>query len=175
MKLLLLPVAATALLAFAAPRAALDDPTIIAIFDAANTYDIETGALALQKSHDKNVRVLAQQFGNDHTAVRQQGRDLAKKLTVTPTPPKQNPLAPDHLKAMKELRAKSGATFDRAYADEEVRYHQQVLNAVTSTLLPAIQNDQLRAFVQKVAPAFQGHLEAAKQLQKTLATETAGR
>jgi putative membrane protein len=100
---------------------------------------------------------------------------LAKQLGVTPTPPKENPLAPDHLKAMKELRAKSGAGFDRAYADEEVRYHQQVLDAVNSTLLPAIQNDQLRAFVQKVGPAFQGHLEAAKQLQKTLATKTSGR
>ena len=175
MKLLLIPVAATALLAFAAPRAALDDPTIIAIFDAANTYDIETGTLALQKSHDKDVRAQAQQFSNDHTAVRQQGRDLAKKLGVKPTPPKENPLAPDHMKAMKELRAKSGAAFDRAYADEEVRYHQQVLDAVKSTLLPAIQNDQLRAFVQKVGPAFQGHLEAAKQLQKTLAAGTAAR
>ncbi len=36
----------------AAPRAAhaqaakLDDPTIVAIFDAANTWDIETGTLA---------------------------------------------------------------------------------------------------------------------------------
>ena len=175
MKLLLIPVAATALLAVAAPRAALDDPTIIAIFDAANTYDIETGTLALQKSHDKEVRAQAQQFSNDHTAVRQQGRDLAKKLGVKPTPPKENPLAPDHLKAMKELRAKSGAAFDRAYADEEVRYHQQVLDAVNSTLLPAIHNDQLRAFVQKVGPAFQGHLEAAKQLQKTLAAGTAAR
>ena len=175
MRLLLIPIAATALLALVTPRAALDDPTIIAIFDAANTYDIDTGTLALKKSHDKNVRALAQQFSNDHAAVRQQGRDLAKQLAVTPTPPKENPLAPDHLKAMKELRAKSGAGFDRAYADEEVRYHQQVLDAVNSMLLPAIQNDQLRAFVQKVGPAFQGHLEAAKQLQKTLATKTSGR
>lgn len=67
---------------------ALDDPTIVAIFDAANTFDVETGQLALQKSGDKAVRDLAQQFINDHKAVRQQGRDLAKKLSVTPTPPK---------------------------------------------------------------------------------------
>jgi predicted outer membrane protein len=40
--------------------AALDDPTIVAIFDAANTYDIETGQVALQKSGTKAVRDLAQ-------------------------------------------------------------------------------------------------------------------
>jgi putative membrane protein len=154
---------------------ALDDATIVAIFDAANTYDIETGKLALQTSHTKAVRDLAQQFGHDHAAVRQQGRDLAKKLNLTPTPPKENPLAPDHERALKELKTKKGAEFDRAYLDEEVRYHQAVLDAVSSTLLPAITNAQLKAFVEKVGPAFQGHLEAAKQLQKQLATTTAGK
>jgi putative membrane protein len=154
---------------------ALDDPTIVAIFDQANGYDIETSKLALQKSKTKAVRDLAQQFSHDHAAVRQQGRDLAKKLHVTPTPPKENPLAHDHEQALKALKSKSGAEFDRAYADEEVRYHQAVLDAVSSTLLPAIKNAELKAFVEKVGPAFQGHLEAAKQLQKQLAQTTAGK
>lgn len=154
---------------------ALDDATIVAIFDATNGYDIETSQLALQRSHTKAVRDLAQQFKQDHSAVRQQGRDLAKKLHVTPTPPKENPLAHDHEQAIKNLRGKSGAEFDRAYADEEVRFHQAVLDAVSSTLLPAITNAELKAFVEKVGPAFQGHLEAAKQLQKQLAQKTAGK
>jgi putative membrane protein len=153
----------------------LDDATIVAIFDASNTYDIETGKLALQKSQTKAVRDLAQQFGHDHAAVRQQGRELAKKLNVTPTPPKENPLAHDHEQALKNLKTKKGAEFDRAYVDEEIRYHQAVLDAVSSTLLPAIKNAELKAFVEKVGPAFQGHLEAAKQLQKQLATTTAGK
>ena len=116
---------------------ALDDPTIVAIFDAANTYDIETGQLALQKSRTKAVRDLAQQFVSDHTALRQQGRQLAEKLSVTPTPPKQLDLATAHAEAMKELRSKSGTEFDRAYADQEVQYHQAVLDAINGTLLPA--------------------------------------
>ena len=167
MKLLILPIAA-ALLAAAPAPAALDDPTIVAIFDAANTYDVEAGELALKTSHNTAVRDLAQQFIHDHTAVRQQGRDLAKKLGVTPTPPKDNPLAADHEKAMKALKGQSGAAFDRAYVAEEVRYHQQVFDAINGTLLPAIKNEELRALVQRVAPAFQAHLEAAKRLEKDL-------
>jgi putative membrane protein len=146
----------------------LDDATIVAIFDAANTFDIETGELALQRSHAKDVTDLARQFVNDHKAVRQQGRDLAKKLSVTPTAPEHLDLANAHAKAMKELRGKSGAEFDRAYAAHEVAFHQAVLDAVRTTLLPAITNAELKAFVEQVGPHFLGHLEAAKQLQKKL-------
>jgi len=162
------PVAcALALAAFARPAArALDDPTIVAIFDAANTFDIETGELALTRSHTKAVRDLATQFIHDHTAVRQQGRDLAKKLGVHPTPPAEFALADGHKKTIADLRTKSGAGFDRAYADAEVAYHQAVIDAIDQTLLPAIKNAELKTLVQKVGPAFQGHLEAAKQLQK---------
>ena len=105
---------------------------------------------------------------NDHKAVRQQGRDLARKLSVTPTAPEHFDLADAHAKAMAELRGKSGRDFDRAYAAHEVAFHQAVLDAVQGTLLPAIKNAELKAFVEKVGPAFQGHLEAAKQLQKRL-------
>lgn len=147
---------------------ALDDPTIVAIFDAANTFDVETSQLALKTSRNKAVRDLAQQFMNDHKAVRQQGRDLAKKLSVTPTAPKPFGLAEAHTKAMKDLQSKSGAEFDQAYITHEVNFHQAVLDAVTGTLLPAIKNAELKAFVEKVGPAFGGHLEAAKQLQKRL-------
>src|SRR6476469_5353904 len=114
---LLFPAIALGALTYLAPHprsAALDDPTIVAIFDAANTYDVETSRLALEKSPTKAVRDLAQQFANDHQAGRQQGRDLAKKLGVTPTPPKDFGLAMEHAKAMKELTGKSGAAFDRA-------------------------------------------------------------
>src|ERR1043165_7377027 len=67
---------------------ALDDATIVAIFDAANTYDMETGALAAKKGSTQAVRDFGKQLSGDHSTVRQQGRDLAAHLHVTPTPPK---------------------------------------------------------------------------------------
>jgi putative membrane protein len=174
----LLHLSAAALLGFsvplvhAGPPAALDDPTIVAIFDAANTYDIEAAQLALQKSHTESVRKLAQQFAVDHKNLRQQGRDLAKKLGVKPTPPAQSDLAKEHAEAMRMLRGKSGGDFDRAYAEHEVKFHETVIDAVTGTLLPAISNAELKAFVQKTAPAFQGHLAMAKQLVSQLGGST---
>lgn len=147
-----------------ASSAKLDDPTIVAIFDAANTWDIESSSLAVKTSHQKDVVTLAKMFVHDHTAVRQQGRDLAKKLGVTPTPPKDFQMYKDHVAAMAKLRGLSGAEFDKAYLTNEVAYHKAVIDAVNTTLLPAIQNAELKALVVKVAPAFQAHMIAAQQL-----------
>ena len=151
---------------------ALDDATIVAIFDAANTADIETGDLAAQKAHSQKVRDLGRSFAAAHRAVRQHGRDLAKKLGVTPTPPANDNSAEMQAKVMKELRSKSGADFDRAYLQHEVAFHQAVIDAVTKTLLPAIQNQELKTFVTNVAPAFQMHLAEA---QKLLDEQTKGK
>jgi len=148
----------------ATPTAKLDDPTIIAIFDAANTWDIETGALAAKKGTTKEVREFGKMLVHDHETVRQQGRDLAKKLGVTPTPPKDFAMAKDHEAALKALNAANGKAFDRAFLENEVAFHKAVIDAVTTTLLPALQNAEARALVTKVAPAFQAHEAAAQNL-----------
>lgn len=149
----------------AAKSASLDDPTIVAIFDAANTWDMETGKLAAKKGTTKQVRDFGRMLVHDHTVVRQQGRDLAKKLKVTPTPPgKDFALYQAHLQAMKELHAAKGKAFDRAFLQHEVDYHKAVLDAVTNTLLPATQNADLKNLETTVAPAFQGHMMAAQNL-----------
>ncbi len=146
-----------------APKAALDDATIVAIFDAANTWDIETGALAEKKGTTKEIREFGAMLVHDHTMVRQQGRDLAKKLGVRPTPPKDFAMAKDHETAMKTLREAKGAEFDRAFLQHEVAYHKAVIDAVTATLLPSTKSPELKDLETKVAPAFQAHMMAAQQ------------
>jgi putative membrane protein len=149
-------------------QAPLDDATIVAIFAQANTYDIETGTLGTQKGSTKEVKAVGASLVRDHKSVLQQATDLAKKLGVTPTPPKENPFAAMHAKAMTELKAKSGKEFDRAFLDNEIAYHQAVLDAVSKTILPAIQNAELKAFVEKIGPAFQAHLDMCKATKTQL-------
>ena len=145
-----------------------DDPTIVAIFDAANTADMETGALAEQRASSKEVKDFGAMLVRDHRAVRQQGRDLAAKLGVTPTPPKDDQSAEDHAVAMAHLRSLKGAEFDHAFLQHEAAFHKAVIDAVQGTLLPAIDNPELKALVEKVAPAFQAHMQMAQELEKKL-------
>ena len=151
-----------------ATQATLDDATIVAIFDAANSADIETGQLAAKRASSKAVREFGVMIARDHGIVRQQGRDLASKLGVTPTPPADGAAAKAHAQALATLRAARGVEFDRAFLQHEVAFHKGVIDAVQTTLLPAIRNAELKALVVKVAPAFQAHMLAAQNLEKQL-------
>ena len=166
--------AATPAVAQRAQSDDLDDPTIVAIFDAANTADMETGALAEKRAVSTEVRDFGAMLVRDHRMVRQQGRDLAAKLGVTPTPPKDDQSAKDHAAAMARLRSVDGTEFDRAFLQYEAAFHQAVIDAVTTTLLPSIENPELKALVEKVAPAFQAHLKMAQELEKKIAGATTG-
>ena len=152
------------------PTAALNDPTIVAIFDAANTADMETGQLAAERGSTKEVRDFGAMLVHDHRIVRQEGRDLAAQLGVTPTPPADDASAMAHADAMATLRSKTGIEFDKAFLDHEVRFHEDVISALQSTLVPAIENGEVKAFVVKVVPAFDAHRIAAANLRKTLGT-----
>jgi putative membrane protein len=145
-----------------AQSAKLDDPTIVAIFDAANSWDIETGKLAQAKGSTQEIRDFGAMLARDHATVRGQGRDLAARLKVTPTPPKDFGMAKDHAAAIASLKSKSGRDFDRAFLSHEVAFHKAVIDAVNTTLLPALKNQEVKDLVIKVAPAFQAHQLAAQ-------------
>ncbi|HEY8537210.1 MAG TPA: DUF4142 domain-containing protein [Vicinamibacterales bacterium] len=154
----------------AAPAQSINDAQIAAIVVAANQVDIDAGQLAVQKASNAEVRKFAQTMVNDHTGVNKTASELVAKLKVTP---EDNPTAQALRKGgddnLAKLRTLSGAAFDKAYIDHEAAYHQQVLDALDTTLIPGAQNAELKALLVKVRPAFVAHLEHAKQLQRSLA------
>ena len=156
------------LFAQAKPSApAIDDAAIVGIFDIANTWDIATGSLASTKAASKEVKDFGAMLARDHKVVQDSGRALAAKLKVTPTPvPADFPLKVQHEAAMKKLQGLTGAEFDKAFLEHEVAYHKAVIDAINTTLIPAIKSGELKALVQKIAPAFVAHQVAAEQLLK---------
>lgn len=144
----------------------LDDATILAIFDQANTVDIYTGRLGAKYGKSEEVRAMGRMVAMDHIAVQQMARDLANKLAIVPTLPDADTSVADQANAVAFLRSKAGPEFDRAYLKHEVAYHQSVVDAVKGTLLPSIKNDEFRALVQKVLPGFEHHLAETKALAK---------
>jgi putative membrane protein len=163
-------VAASLLLIATGARAqAPNDAQIAAIVVTANQVDIDAGKLAESTSSSKDVKAFANQMVVDHTGVNKQAVDLVTKLKVTP---QDNPTA-QSLKSGGEqnvanLKTLKGAAFDKAYIDHEVVYHQQVIDALDKTLIPNAKNDELKALLVKVRPAFVAHLEHAKHIQTTL-------
>lgn len=145
------------------------DAQIAAILLAANEVDIEAGKLAESRGGSKEVKQFGHQMVSDHTAVNKAARDLVRKLKVKP---EENPTSTGLKKAgdatLKRLKELKGAAFDMAYVDNEVTYHQTVLDVVDKTLIPGASNDELKALLVKVRPAFVAHLEHAQHLQRSL-------
>lgn len=165
-------VAAVALsLCTAAFAQAPSDPQIVGIVVAANQIDIDYAKIALTKSKNKEVRDFAQQMVTDHNAVQKSVFDLGAKLKVKPAASDtQKSLNDGAAKERAELKKLRGAAFDKAYIDNEVSYHQAVIDAVSNTLIPSAQNAELKQTLVSTAPAFVGHLEHAKKVQSDLAS-----
>ena len=162
---------AIALLAFSIPAAAqsITDPQIAAIVVTANQVDVDAGKLAAEKATAPGVRKFGQLMATDHTGVNKAAVDLAAKLKVTPEPSATSKAIKDAGdRNLAKLRTLSGSAFDKAYIDNEVAYHQQVLDALDKVLIPGASNAELKALLVKVRPAFVAHLEAAKREQKAL-------
>ncbi|CAB3709996.1 DUF4142 domain-containing protein [Paraburkholderia rhynchosiae] len=152
-----------------AQNAGPTDPQIAAIVVTANQVDIDAGTLAESRSKSTDVKAFAQQMITDHSAVNKSAVDLVHKLNVTP----EENATSQSLKSggdanLAALRKLDGHAFDRAYIDHEVAYHESVLDALDKTLIPNAKNEQLKALLVKVRPAFVAHLEHARHLQASL-------
>ena len=150
----------------------INDAQIASIVVTANQVDVDAGALAVKSASKADVRTFAQLMVTDHTGVNKAAVDLATRLKVTP---QENPTSQalkaagdKNIAALKKLK---GAAFDKAYINNEVAYHQQVLDALDKVLIPGASNGELKALLVKVRPAFVAHLEHAKHQQAALGSK----
>ena len=148
--------------------AAPNDAQIAAIVVTANQVDIDAGKFAQSHSTSKDVQGFAKLMVTDHGAVNKSAVDLATRLKLTP---EDNPTAQSLKKGGEDnianLKTLSGAAFDRAYIDIQVRGHESVLAIVQQAL--AI--NQPPAFANLLADAqslIEQHLALALAVQGSL-------
>ena len=170
-------VAGAATLVFAAGMAAvqpaqaaqLNDAQIAHVAYTADTIDIKAAQQALKKSHNTEVRQFAQDMIRDHTAVNQKALALLKQLHVKPQDNATSRALEKQAKAERNKLAKlSGPAFDRAYAQNEVAYHQEVNKALTDTLIPSASNPQLKSLLETGLKIFQAHEQHAEHIVASL-------
>ena len=144
------------------------DANILALLDEANAADSSEGAIAATKGTSAAVRNFGKQMVADHHKMRVQGEALAKKLSLTPTPPAGDNTTSDAQKEMDNLNATAkGKDFDKAYVDGQVDDHKKVLDLAVKAMAQA-QSTELKNLIQKATPVVQSHLDKAESIQKTL-------
>lgn len=123
----------------------------------ANLAEIETGKLALEKSHSEKVKKFAQQMLDDHTLAQQQLQALAQAKGV------KLPDSADlrHKTTLTAMKALSGDSFDRHYMRiVGVKEHQRSVDLLQKVHKNARDAD-LKALAVKLMPAVREHLRQA--------------
>lgn len=131
----------------------------------ASNIDIQYAHLALALSENPVVREFAETMIRDHGGVNGQVVALAKKLNVQA---QDNPLSQQLLKDAErikdELSRLRGAEFDRAYAENELRYHRVVNGVVADAFIPNVENAEVKKAFEGALVIFLGHERHAERM-----------
>lgn len=145
------------------------DPQIAHIAYTAGQIDIKAAKQALSKTHNNDVKAFADEMVRDHEAVNKKALALLDKLKVKPEDnATSKSLADAASKKWEELSKLSGPAFDKAYAENEVAYHQTVNGALEKTLIPSAQNGELKSLLETGLKLFTEHEKHAENLVSEL-------
>lgn len=137
----------------------VNDEQIASIAVAANEVDVDAGKLAVARSTRDDFKAFGQLMITDHTGVNKAATALVTRLKVIPQDsPTSQSLKAGGEKNLAHLKTLERAAFDKAYVDHEVGYHQLVIDSLDKTLIPGATNEELKALLVKVRPAFVAHL-----------------
>jgi len=155
-------------LLMSAPSNSADPLSDVEIAHAAYTadeLDIDYAKIALEKSKTPAIREFAELMVKDHTAANVAALALVKKLGVTPKDNTFSQTLAKNGEAKKaELRGLSGPAFDKAYAQNELGYHQVVVKTVAEQWIPTIQNAEFKKFMIDANAIFRVHLAHAQRM-----------
>lgn len=147
----------------------LSDGDIFAIEDAANNGEIQMAELARKQGAGAQVKDFAAMMITHHRDAENKLKALAKKQNITSKDNDvSNKLKSDVSAMVSDLRSKKGKDFDRAYIDDQVKAHRDVLDIVDNQLIPSVQNTDLKSHLTDVRRTVADHLQKAEDIQSKM-------
>lgn len=123
--------------------------------------EVELGKLAQEKAADAKIKEFASMMVTDHSKATEELKAIAAAKQITlPTVPN-----PDKQTIKKELSAKSGDDFDKAYVAEMVKDHQMDINLFEQAQ-KTLQGPELKQFVEKTLPVLRKHMDHIESISK---------
>ena len=125
--------------------------------------EVELGTLAKDKASSREVKAFGQRMIDDHTKAGNELKGIAQRKNFAwPAA-----LPPDAVTLKDKLSKLSGAAFDRAYIDEMVKGHTEVL-AVVQKEAQSGSDPDVKAWATKASSSVQAHLTHAQDQQREL-------
>lgn len=136
----------------------------------ANTFEIQSSQIALQKATNEQVKDFAHLMIKDHTRIGDEFESIAQKQNL------QLPKGLDSKSqsSLKRLQSESGTRFSRTYARMMLKGHQQAANLFESYAQNG-DDQQLKEWAQRTLPTLQEHLRRAEAMERNRPVRTSAR
>lgn len=153
----------------ASAAATLNDNEIIGLINKVNDVEVSIGKVAVDKGQDDSVKKFAAKMVAEHTAsnVKITALEAKTKLSRAESDVSKT-LEKNANTAIESLKNAKSSDFDKAYMDNQVTMHQQVLNTLDQNLIPSVQNTDLKSFLQSTRDQIASHLKEAQDIQSGL-------
>ncbi len=152
----------------AATAAKVTDPQIVSILMAVNQGEIDEAKAAKHITKSKPIRDFADQMILEHKQVQEDLKKFTAKAKIVPADAETNTqVKKEVVSNIKEMKRMSGKVLDRHYLSDQVAMHQNLLDQIDNSLVPSVQNPELKDILTKVRASVAMHLEKAKALQES--------
>jgi putative membrane protein len=132
-----------------------------------NEMEVQAGGWMKEHARSSDVKKFAEKMVDDHAKLDEDVRSFAKDHGVDLP---MHPTMGEHAAKLKHLQAATGASADREYMRMMVAAHEKDVKEVRAAKAKAQQegNDALAKLLDGAASKMQGHLEDAREVQKSL-------
>ena len=132
--------------------------------------EVKLGQLAEEKASNEKVKSFAQKMVEDHGKANDKLKEVASKENIN---------LPSDLDSKDEatyesLSKLSGPAFDRAYARDMVKDHQQDIAEFHREATNG-RKEPIKSFAQETLPTLQKHLQEARQMEQTVSRSGMGK
>jgi putative membrane protein len=135
---------------------------------ASDMYEVQAAKIALQRSHNADVKMFAHMMIKDHTAsTKALKAAIAASGRTDLAPPAALPA--DKQAMIDDLNKAAPADFDAAYMKQQTDAHEATLDLMNGYAAGG-DVDAIKAFAGQTAPVVQTHLDKAKSIQGGLKT-----
>ena len=141
-------------------KAPLTSSTFVSKAAQTGMAEVELGKIALGKSQNADVRAFADRMVKDHSKANEELTTIAQSKNVEV--PKK--LDIEHQGMVDMMRGKSGADFDKEYAQHMAKGHGDAVALFTDASKASGLDHELAAFAQKTLPTLQEHKQMADKL-----------
>ncbi len=125
--------------------------------------EVKLGQLAEQSGSNDAVKQFGQRMVQDHSKANEQLKQAAAKENIS----LPGELDPKDLAVYDALSRLSGAAFDKAYARDMIRDHQQDIAEFNSEASSG-KKSAIKDFAERTLPVLQDHLKQAREMRQTI-------